>query len=152
MPDRAYLDARIMQARVADEHVRTTLPPPPVGENRQLQIRVQLTTQFHVSLNDPENPTELLIELSYEARLMTTAEPSAVIGEYTARHVCQFQVIEKSGFDWNRVSEIALAPYFSVTHMLAKTRAEEALLRLGFYGVTLPKEISVNMNQESTNT
>lgn len=141
----SFINAKVLQSRMLNESA-TSFPSaaPNIKEPRSVQIRTDASSNFTVGLDNTENPTEMMLEITFKATLKTE-ETEKLLVEYESKHAAQFKIFAWTGFsDWMDVPSDALTPYFLFISDIAIRRGEATLLELGFRGVRLP--IADNFN------
>jgi hypothetical protein len=60
--------------------------------------------------------------------------------EYTTKHEAQFTLEGWTGFDdWTNLLSDTIAPYLTIVHNVARKKAEDIFIEMGFKGVFLPQ-------------
>ena len=138
--ERIFVDARLSQARLVKEQA-TSVSGRFAQAPSTIQVRIETASGFSVALNNPTEPTELLIELDYkvDAKIQDTEKP---VVSYESKHHVQFLIAEWGGVkNWTEVPNDVFSPYFAMVQSIAITRAENTLAAMGLRGVALPKQL-----------
>lgn len=147
-PLEPYIHARVAGSRLLNESIKSN-PLPPNDGQQPIQVRIDASSTFSVSLSDLKEPNEMQIQVTFKA-VVKAQDTGAELIEYAAQHLAQFRIFSKTGFDnWLQLPPGILEPYFSVANLSAVQRAERALVEMGMHGVKIPQPLAFELSPQA---
>lgn len=132
-----YVNALLVRTRLTKESLETNHSPQK-DDGSKVQITINASSRFVLSLDNDEHPSTIRIEINGFVE-MKKLETDVNLVTYSASHVAEFKISSCHGFsDWKKVPVGALDPYFAMIQSHALSRAEAVIFDVGWRGIKIP--------------